>query len=172
MIPANEYCRVKKDTTLFEAMQFLVEQGEEKRLAHPHRDLLVEDVDGKVVGKVTMLDIFRYMEPSYLKMENQKHPNALSRDFVQKVYTDFNLWSEPLSTLCRKSSGVKVEEVMHTPKRTEVLDEEDSIDKALHAFVLGVHQPILVQKDGIITGVLRLGDAFEKVRTSILACKI
>lgn len=172
MIPASEYSRVKKDTTIFDAMQFLVKQGEENHLTHPHRDLLVEDADGKVIGKLTMLDIFRYMEPSYLKLENQRHPNALSRDFVQKVYTDFNLWSEPLSTLCQKSSGVKVEEVMHTPKRTEILNEEDSLDKALHAFVLGVHQPILVQKDGKITGVLRLGDAFEKVRTSILACDI
>ncbi|CCO23297.1 CBS domain-containing protein [Maridesulfovibrio hydrothermalis] len=172
MIPASEYCRVKKDTTLFDAMQFLVTQSEKKDLSHPHRDLLVEDEDGKVIGKVTMLDIFQHMEPAYFKVADQRHSTALSKDYVQKVYTDFNLWSEPLSSLCQKSSGVEVKEVMHTPKRSELVDEEDSLDKALHAFVLGVHQPLLVQKDGVITGVLRLGDAFEKVRTAILACEI
>lgn len=172
MIPADEYCRVRKDITLFEALQFIDNAKAEKKLAHHHHDLLVEDEHGKIVGKMTMIDIFHYMEPSYLKMTNQKHPNALSKDFVQKIYTDFNLWSEPLNSLCAKCSGVKVEEVMHTPKPTEYLDEEDSLDKALHAFVLGIHQPLLVRKAGTVTGVLRLGDVFEEVKNSILACEI
>lgn len=30
MIPAGEYCRVKKGTTLYEAMQMLVRQGKKK----------------------------------------------------------------------------------------------------------------------------------------------
>ncbi|NDV22328.1 CBS domain-containing protein [Desulfovibrio sp. JC022] len=172
MIPVEEYNRVKEDTTLFEALQCLAQQGDELNLPHPHRDLLVENADGKVVGKITMLDIFKHMEPSYFKMDDQRHPGALSMDFVQKVYRDFNLWSEPLSSLCRKNAGAKAEEIMHTPKQAEILDEDDTLDKALHAFVLGVHQPLLVQKDGIITGVVRLGDAFDKVRTAVLACEI
>ncbi|WP_027721863.1 CBS domain-containing protein [Maridesulfovibrio zosterae] len=172
MIPVREYCRVKAETTLFNAMEFLVQHGEQQQLPHPHRDLLVEDNNGKIIGKVTMLDIFHYLEPAYLKIDNRKHSSSLSMSFVQKVYTDFNLWAEPLSTLCQKSAGAKVKEVMHTPKPSEILGEDDSIDKALHAFVLGIHQPILVQKNGIITGVLRLGDTFEKVRDSILSCEI
>jgi len=172
MIPVEEYNRVTKDTTLFEALQCLAIQGEEDNLPHPHRDLLVQGEDGRVVGKITMLDIFRHMEPSYFKMDDRGHPNALSRDFVQKVYRDFNLWAEPLSDVCRKSAIAKAEEIMHTPKKAELVDEDDTLDKAIHAFVLGVHQPLLVQKNGIITGVLRLGDAFEKVRAAVLACEI
>ncbi|WP_419781931.1 CBS domain-containing protein [Maridesulfovibrio sp.] len=172
MIPVEEYNRVTKEATLVTAMQCLVKQSEDKNLPHPHRDLLVEDENGKVIGKITMLDIFKHMEPSYFKMDDQKHPNALNMDFVQKVYRDFNLWSEPLSELCRKNANATAGEIMHEPKNTELLDEEDSIDKALHAFMLGVHQPLLVQKNGEITGVLRLGDVFEKVRAAILACEI
>nr|WP_203544855.1 CBS domain-containing protein [Desulfovibrio sp. JC010] len=172
MIPVEEYNRVTKETTLVESMQCLIQQGEDKNLPHPHRDLLVEDENGKVIGKVTMLDIFKHMEPSYFKMDDQRHPNALNMDFVQKVYRDFNLWSEPLSELCRKSAGATAGEIMHVPANTELLDENDSVDKALHAFMLGVHQPLLVQKDGLVTGVLRLGDVFEKVRSAILACEI
>ncbi len=172
MIPVEEYTRVKKDTTLLAAMQDLTSQAEQENLPHPHRDLLVEDENGKIIGKLTMLDVFKHMEPSYLRMDNERHPNALSRDFVQKVYRDFNLWSEPLTDLCRKNADATVEEIMHTPHPVEIVDEDDSLDKALHAYVLGVHQPLLVKKDGIITGVLRLGDAFEKVKTAILACEI
>ncbi|WP_320174062.1 CBS domain-containing protein [Maridesulfovibrio sp.] len=172
MIPADEYCRVKKDTTLHEAMAQLVIQSEKKGLSHPHRDLLVEDEEGKIIGKVTMLDIFKSMEPNYFKKETGRHQNALTREYVQKIYTDFNLWSEPLSTLCQKCAALKVSELMHTPHLTEMINEDDSIDKALHSFVLGLHQPILVQKDGNVTGVLRLGDIFENIRKAILACEI
>lgn len=172
MIPVEEYTRVKKNTTLLAAMQGLTQQAEDENLPHPHRDLLVEDEEGMVIGKVTMLDIFKHMEPSYFKMDNTRYPNTLSKDFVQRVYRDFNLWSEPLTDICRRKTDTKVEEIMHTPQKVEIVDEEDSIDKALHAFVLGVHQPLLVQKDGNITGVLRLGDAFERVKKSILACEI
>ena len=172
MIPAEEYCRVKKETTLYEAMAQLVIQGKEKGLAHPHRDLLVEDDEGNIIGKVTMLDIFKSMEPGYFKMDYKSHPSVLSKEYVQKVYADFNLWSEPLLTLCQKCASLKVEELMHSPRKSEVISEEDSIDKALHSFVLGLHQPILVHKEGKVTGVLRLGDIFENVRKAILSCEI
>ena len=172
MIPADEYCRVKKDSTLQEAMAQLVIQSENKGLSHPHRDLLVEDENGKIIGKVTMLDIFKSMEPNYFRMENDRHQNALSREYVQKIYTDFNLWSEPMTTLCQKCAALKVADLMHVPHLNEMINEEDSIDKALHSFVLGLHQPILVHKDGNVTGVLRLGDIFENIRKAILACEI
>ncbi|WP_432734595.1 CBS domain-containing protein [Maridesulfovibrio sp. FT414] len=172
MIPAEEYCRVRKETTLYEAMQILVCQGKEKNLAHPHRDLLVEDENGDIIGKVTMLDIFKSMEPSYFKMNYRDHPTVLGTEYVQKIYADFNLWSDPLSTLCQKCAKLTVEELMHSPGKSEKIDEDASIDKALHAFVFGLHQPILVQKDGKVTGVLRLGDIFESVREAILACEI
>lgn len=119
-----------------------------------------------------MLDIFRSMEPAYFKMDYRDHPSVLSKDFVQKVYADFNLWSEPLKTLCQKCALLTVQELMHSPGKSEMISENDSIDKALHAFVLGLHQPILVHNGGMVTGVLRLGDIFESVRESILACDI
>ncbi|WP_319763917.1 CBS domain-containing protein [Maridesulfovibrio sp.] len=171
MIPVEEYNRVTKKTTLFEALLHLEQLDEEQKQLHPHRDLLVEDEEGNIVGKITMLDIFKHMEPAYFKMDNKHSPNSLNTDFVQKIYRDFNLWSEPLDSLCRKNAVATVEEIMHRPEGAEILDEDDSIDKALHAFVLGVHQPLLVRKNGRITGVIRLGDAFDKVRSAVLACE-
>ncbi|MBI9111823.1 CBS domain-containing protein [Maridesulfovibrio ferrireducens] len=172
MIPVKEYSRIKKSTTVSQAMLKLVKEGTDKNLPHPHRDLLVEDETGKIIGKVTILDIFSHMEPAYFKVL-EKNPKAfLDKSYVQKVFKDFNLWSEPLKNLCRNISKVKIEDIMYTPNQNEFISEEDNLDKPLHAYITGIHQPILVQKDGEVTGVLRLGDVFEKVRDSILSCEI
>ncbi len=172
MIPVVEYSRVKEDTSVHSAMLELVKESEVKNLSHPHRDLLVEDANGQVVGMVTMLDIFKHMEPSYFKLLSKNPSGFLDKSYVQKVFKDFNLWSEPLKSLCHRIGGIKVKDIMHSPEQAEIVAEDDNLDKPLHAYILGVQQPILVRKEGRITGVLRLGDVFEKVRDSILACEI
>ncbi|WP_031484567.1 CBS domain-containing protein [Maridesulfovibrio frigidus] len=172
MIPVVEYSRVKEDTSVHAAMMELVKESKDKNLSHPHRDLLVEGADGKVVGMVTMLDIFKHMEPSYLKLLSKNPSGFLDKSYVQKVFKDFNLWSEPFNSLCQRIGGIKVSDIMHTPEQADIVGEEDKLDKALHAYIVGAQQPLLVRKDDRITGVLRLGDVFEKVRDSILACEI
>ncbi len=172
MIPVVEYSRVKEDTSVHAAMTELVKESKDKNLSHPHRDLLVEDSNGKVIGMVTMLDIFKHMEPSYFKLLSKNPSRFLDKSYVQKVFKDFHLWSEPLKSLCQRIGGVKVSDIMQTPEQADILSEEDKLDKALHAYIVGAQQPTLVRKDGKITGVLRLGDVFEKVRDSILACEI
>ncbi|WP_291329571.1 CBS domain-containing protein [Desulfovibrio sp. UCD-KL4C] len=172
MIPVKEYSRIKKHTTIHQAMLKLIKEGNDKNLSHPHRDILVEDENGKTIGKLTILDIFIHMEPSYFKFLSSNKNNFLDRKFVQRVFKDFNLWDEPMTTICSSISEVKVEKIMYKPALSEILDEDDSLDKALHSYIMGIHQPLLIQKNGTITGVLRLGDVFEKVRDSILTCAI
>ena len=172
MIPVKEYSRVSKDTTVHHAMLKLVKEGKDKNLPHPHRDILVENENEEIIGKLTILDIFMHMEPSYFKLLSKNQNNFLDKKFVQRVFKDFNLWDEPMTTLCKRISAVKLEKIMYTPALSEILEENDSLDKALHSYIVGIHQPILVRKDKTITGVLRLGDVFEKVRESILSCAI
>ncbi len=172
MIPVKEYSRVNKDNTVHQAMLELVKEGKDKDLPHPHRDILVENQNGEIIGKLTILDIFMHMEPSYFKLLSKNQNNFLDKKFVQRVFKDFNLWDEPMTTLCKRISEVKIEKIMYTPALSEFLEEDDSLDKALHSYIVGIHQPILVKKDKTITGVLRLGDVFEKVRESILTCTI
>ena len=61
---------------------------------------------------------------------------------------------------------------MHIPEDHEYIQEEDSFEKALHEYVMGVHQPLIVKKGDKITGLLRFGDLFEIVRKQILACPV
>ncbi len=60
---------------------------------------------------------------------------------------------------------------MHTPKALEYVDEEDSLEKALHVYVMGVHQPLIVRQGDHVTEILRFKDLYEVIREHMLACK-
>ncbi|WP_027189294.1 CBS domain-containing protein [Paucidesulfovibrio longus] len=173
MVPLSEYVRVDVDDTLSDCFRALEEDRERKGLAgHAHRDALVFGNGGEFKGKVTMLDVFMALEPNYKRLfGTAKGENSLSADYVAKLYKDYDLWTEPLENLCRDGAEIRVGEIMHHCARTEFMDEGDDLGKALHRFVMGVHQPIIVRRGEEVTGVLRLGDVFEKIRELTLACK-
>jgi CBS domain-containing protein len=169
MIPIEDYVSVGKNDSLFDVLRAL----EEKRGSageHAHRDAIVVDENGEFVGKVTMIDIFRSLEPNYKKMEQSRKNVTLTANFVLKAAREFNLWMEPEETLCERGRRLKVADVMHSPGRTERLSEDDTLEAALHLFVMGVHQPLIVKKGEKVTGVLRFGDLFEVVRKTLLSC--
>jgi hypothetical protein len=62
---------------------------------------------------------------------------------------------------------------MHTPKKMEYLEESATLENALHLYVMGIHQPLIVNnKDGKVIGLLRFGDVFEVIRQRLLRCDI
>ena len=85
---------------------------------------------------------------------------------------DFQLWLEPMQSLCERGAGIKVSEIMHVPEDYEYLQENDSLEKALHEYVMGLHQPLIVKNGDTVTGVLRFGDLFEIVRDQMLSCPL
>jgi len=169
MIPISKYVTVSQETSLVEVLQAL-ENARASEQERAHRDVIVVTGSGDVIGKVTMLDIFRALEPNYRKVFKNAPKGTLTKGFVRKAMNDFNLWMEPVQSICARGGNLKVSEVMHRPESIEFIDEDDPLEKALHLYVMGVHQPLIVKKDGTITGILRFGDIFEEVRTSILAC--
>ena len=97
----------------------------------------------------------------------------LTAEFVMKAVKDFNLWMEPTQTICERGSRLKVSDVMHIPEKIEYVKETDILEKALHLYVMGVHQPLVVKNnDNKVTGVLRFGDIFEVVRQNLLSCNV
>ena len=171
MIPFSNYVRVKKDDTLIEVMEAL-ETSRKSDAAHAHRDALVVDENGHFLGKLTMIDAFMALEPTYQRIMAEKSKGMLTKDYVMHIVRDFKLWAEPFKDLCEKCADMKVSGVMHVPSSREYINEEDSIDKALHEYIIGVHQPLIVKRGNTVSGVLRLGDLFEIVRKRLLACKI
>jgi CBS domain-containing protein len=172
MIPISDYVRVQKDDSLVEVLQSL-EQTRKSDKEHAHRDAIVVDEKGVFIGKITMIDIFRALEPKYRKIEQHQEKGTLTAEFVMKAAKDFNLWMEPTLTICERGGRLKVADVMHTPEKIEYIKETAPLARALHLYVMGAHQPLIVKnKDGEVTGVLRFGDIFEVVRQQLLDCKI
>lgn len=170
MIPISSYVTVKKTDTLVDVLQALESAREADQ--HAHRDAIVVDENGTFLGKVTMIDIFRALEPNYKKLSGSSGAGTLTRDFVMKAVKEFNLWMEPEQTICQRGIRKTVAEVMHMPRSIEFLQEEDTLEKALNLYVMGVHQPLIVKDAETVTGVLRFGDMFEVIRKALLDCEI
>ncbi len=171
MIPISKCLKVRKDHTLIEVFKALDQTPITDNDA-AHKDSMVLDESDNYIGKVTMIDIFRALEPNYSKVEKQKKmASMLSAGAVMKIARDFNLWMEPTKSICERANQLKVADVMHTPEEIEYIKEEDTLEKALHIYVMGVHQPLIVRNDdNKITGILRFGDIFEAFRQSLLNC--
>ena len=172
MIPILNYVTVQKENSLIEVLQSL-ERTRKSENEHAHRDAIVADENGVFIGKLTMIDVFRALEPNYRKVEQQQEKGVLTAEFVIKAAEDFNLWIEPTQTICERGSRLKVSDVMHTPEKMEYIKETATLEEALHLYVMGIHQPLIVNnEDDKVTGVLRFGDVFEAVRQRLLNCSI
>ena len=171
MIPISDYVTVKQQDRLTEVLAAI----EKKRLAkgqRAHRDAVVVDENGAICGKVTMIDIFRSLEPNYPKVRRARQDQTLTDAFVRKAVKELRLWMEPVEDVCARGAAVTVAEAMHVPDASEYLQETDGIEKALSLYVMGVHQPLIVQDGQTVTGLLRFGDVFEVVRERLLKCDL
>lgn len=169
MIPIADYVAVKKGDNLLDVLQAL-EVARNSQTARAHRDAIVVDDGGAYLGKVTMIDIFRALEPNYKKATREGKGGTLTDRFVMDAVKQFNLWLEPEASICKRGAGLLVGDVMHVSEKMEFLHEEDPLEKALNLYVVGVHQPLIVKSGKDVTGVVRFGDVFEVVRKGLLEC--
>lgn len=170
MTPLLDYVTIKETDTVYDVFQVLEKSKSDS--GHAHRDVIVVDNNGKFKGKVTMLDIFRTLEPNYKKLFTNYKDGTLTKDYVINAIRDFNLWMEPIKSICERGANIKISEIMHVPVDAEYLQESDSLEKALHEYVMGAHQPLIVKNGDTVTGVLRYEDLFEVIRKEMLACPI
>ena len=168
MIPMSNYVTVKKESSLIEVLQAL-DADRKSKTDHAHRDAIVVDGDGNFIGKLTMIDIFRALEPNYKKIDPAQSKGVLTKKFVMDAARDFNLWMEPMQDISERGKNLKVADVMHAPENVEYIQENYTLEKVLNEFVMGVHQPLIVKNGNEVTGVLRFGDLFEVVRARLLS---
>ena len=175
MVPLSEYATVSEDATLHEAVLALEkaqEKFEDKHTRYRHRAILILDKDQKVVGKLSQLDVLKALEPKYRDMLEGKgsHRFGFSKKFMQSMLQEYHLFANPLEDICRKAGGKNVKEFMYTPEEGEYVEEDASLDQAIHQLVLGHHQSLLVTRDEKIVGVLRLTDVFAAVFHKMKEC--
>ena len=171
MIPIANYVTVKPENHLPGLLR-AIEKKRQSEEGHAHRDAIVIDEAGRFVGKVTMIDIFRALDRGFRKVRTERDEKTLTDHFVQKAVRELNLWMDPVETVCQRGSKVTVGEAMHKPDESEFIQEDDSLEKALSYFVMGVHQPLIVKNGDDVTGVLRFGDLFEVVHKRLVACEL
>lgn len=168
MVPLSEYATVSEDADLYEAVLALEkaqEKFEDKHTRYRHRAILILDKDKNVVGKLSQLDVLKALEPKYRDMLQGKgsHRFGFTKKFMQSMLQEYKLFASPLEDICRKAGQKNVKDFMYTPEEGEYVEEDASLDQAIHQLVMGHHQSLLVTRNEKIVGVLRLTDVFAAV---------
>ena len=166
MVPLSEYATVPDNANLVEAIQAM----ENKNTRHGdglyrHRSVLVLNAKKRVVGKLSQVDIMRALEPNYNKIGTDISLNrfGFSNTFIKAIREQFNLWQRPLKELFRALAEIRVTEVMYTPADHQRVSEKSTLQEAMHQFVMGRHQSLLVTaaRGKRIVGILRSTDTFN-----------
>jgi len=175
MVPLSEYATVPEEATLFEAV-IALEEAQEKfdQSRHRHRALLIFDKNDQIVGKMSELDILSALEPKYKTMGDHTNLSrfGFSSSFVKSMLDNYSLWDKPLNDICRKAGEIRVKNFMYTPTKGEFVNENASLDEAIHQLIMGHHQSLLVIGGKKIVGILRLCDIFREICNVIKFCSL
>jgi CBS domain-containing protein len=173
MIPLSDYAIVHENATLYDAVVAL-EQSQARFTSrrYSHRAILVQNDDGVIVGKLSMRDIIRGLEPGYGEITDSKMAHfGFSASFIKSIVKSQGLWQRPLDNLCEKAANIKAKDVMYTPAEGEYVEQSASLNEAIHQLIMGHHQSLLVTSQGRVTGILRLTDVFSEISSLIVGCK-
>ncbi|MFA5903652.1 MAG: CBS domain-containing protein [Desulfobacula sp.] len=174
MIALSDYATVSEDDTLATAIKTLKKARDDKKYVHKHRSVLVYDKKKNIVGKVSIRCVLQSLEPKYCQLEHQDAKGSLgasrfgfSEHFLNSLIENFCLWDETLEELVKHATKQKIKDIMYTPSNGEFVDEDASLAAAVHQFILGTHQSLLVTKKKKVTGILRLVDLFDLVSEAL-----
>ena len=173
MVPRGDYATVRHTATLAEAVTVLVTHRQDKNIKHHHRAVLVLSDENQVIGKLSMHDIIRALEPGYGRIKGFDHSRRLgfSQSFLKSMVMDYNLWQRPLEDLCQKATHIIVKTIMYTPDEGEYVSIDATLDEAIHQLVVWRHQSLLViDENRQVQGVLRLTDVFHEVAERMKPC--
>lgn len=170
MIPLSDYATVSEEDNLAKAIKVLKEARNDTKYEYKHRAVLVYNEDGHITGKLSICCILKALEPKYRQFEHPDNNESLSlsrfgfnNDFLSSLLENLSLWDETLEELVKKASKKKVKELMYTPSNGEYVNEDAPVAEAIHQFILGCHQSMLVVKEDKVVGVIRLVDIFTLV---------
>ncbi len=179
MVLKDKYATISADATLRDAALALYEAQLKELSMDPtrHRDraVLAIDAHGEVYGKLAMLDVLRGLESRYDRVEGSRASSRAAsrigsaRYVIESMGRDIGLWNKPLTNLVEKASSVKVRQLVPSIADGESVEEDASIDAALHQLIMGRFQSLFVTRNGNIVGILRLTDVYEEI-SKLLRC--
>jgi predicted transcriptional regulator len=163
MTPVGDYRTLGRDASLGDAAAVLSPGS--------HRDILIVDEQGAFAGVLTMTDIITALEPNYKKLSKKDlQSDVLSNRYVAEQFKEFNLWSDTLNNICARGVNIKVTDAMHVPEEGHYISEDNDIEYAVHMYMVGTPQPLIVRDNGRVTGVLRMSDVFNEIIGRMHTC--
>jgi predicted transcriptional regulator len=173
MVPVSAYATVSTEATLYDAVLALEKaQAEFDQDRYRHRGILVYDENAAIIGKINQTAILRALEPKYEQFDMPRSRYPFAPNFMKSLFAQYDLWNKPLDDICKKASQKRVEEFMERFDEGEIVEEETSLNEAIHMLVVGQLQSLLVTREGKITGILRLTDVFHEVLEKVKACEL
>ncbi len=170
MIPLSDYATISQDATLADAIKALKAAQFDTKFQYKHRALLALDKNNTVVGKIGIREILKALEPKYRQFEHSEATGSIglsrfgfNNEFLSSLVDTLNLWDETMEELVDKAGRQMVKEIMYTPYQGEYVAKDAPIAEAVHQFILGCHQSLLVVDTNEVVGILRLADIVNLV---------
>ncbi|MFZ7111515.1 MAG: CBS domain-containing protein [Desulfatiglandales bacterium] len=175
MTPIEEFSRISSEATFLDAIEALEKADQEFKMGKaPERILLVYDTTGRIVGKLSPIDVVQGLEPNYMNIDNVRSGpyHRLSQASVELMKSQVRLWHKPLGELCKKAYSIKIRDFIKMPTPDQMVKADDKMDEALHLFVVARHGSLFVQEGKEIVGLLRFSDVYKKIKEEIRACPL
>ncbi|NTW35674.1 MAG: CBS domain-containing protein [Syntrophobacteraceae bacterium] len=165
MSPIEDYNMVQEDDRLCEVLKILRDNYQKLQAREPgdyHKTLFVKNAGGQIVGKLSIFDLVRGLVPESAKSVSPAflHYRAISmrtggvEKEIAAIQERFNWLDHSFFDLVKAETQKTVKEVM-SPIHP-LLEEEDTINKAVYLmFKENIRQP-LVARDGKIVGVVSI----------------
>lgn len=166
MVPLSEYATVPKGATLYEAVLALEKAQEQfDHTKYHHRAVLVLGDKKQVIGKISQLDVLRAIQPRNKQSEkiDDIQRFGFSDGFINTMREQYRLKGNLNQNICDVAMSTKVEDCMQSPSEGEYVEEDTSLETAIHQLVIGLHLSLLVTQKGKLVGILRMSDVFAAI---------
>lgn len=167
MIPVGEMATVNENEALGSAIEGLAQVLDEfKSGKRRSRTLLVVDDNDNIVGKITPTDILRSLEPRYALLLDKEISTQVSkfsylidamREGVQQQT------AHPWTDMCLRIKGRQIKEFIKKPPPSQIIQVGETMDEAVHRFVLAKHDALFVTDGKYFVGLLGLSAVYEEI---------
>lgn len=174
MVLADRFPRISDKADYFDALAAL-ETAQQKYLAKEseQRILLVENEKGKVIGKLSPIDLFRGLETNYSRVNAEETLTRFGFDYIWKsMEKDYNLWENPFKDLCHKAKDIQIRDFMKEPSKGQSVHADDNLLRCFHLFVMNRHDALFVFDKDEIIGLLTFFDVFQKTSQVMKECSV
>jgi hypothetical protein len=168
MTPVSEYPSITPETTILEAEAVL----SSLQLSDQRLDTAIVSDKLKVIGKIDYIDILQGLDPRYGMLGDVKRLSrfGFSPSFYKHMVQDMDLLTKPLDDLCKKAARMHVKDVMEPIDFNGCIKPDDTVNEAIHYFIITKKQSLFVANGIEVLGMLNLISVTREVGESIRTC--